>query len=162
MTEYVFAFDSFDQVPGGRKHPTHPTNPTNDIKIKVQMTTNRLQIKSMELATLELPTAQQLIEDEWSQFYFSGGIAITSMERSILIKDSLYTYEATLPLTNNTIVNIDASDTTSPIFTTEFDHLLGTAGSLWNFGQSIRLIGTTIPVIISLGDNVTIRDDTRF
>uniref|UniRef100_A0A6C0BN05 Uncharacterized protein n=1 Tax=viral metagenome TaxID=1070528 RepID=A0A6C0BN05_9ZZZZ len=171
MAEFVYCFDSFTRLPNPEQEEPF-TNPTNDIIIPVQMTSNRVAFKSMELVTAEISSAQFLIEERWSRMYFMNGLFFTcedEEERSVFIETSEgVSITAILPLRYNTIIALDASDPTTPIFTTAEPHLLDSlGGGLWNWGELVRLVSTAVeaPLMSSEGEllpNVTILTDTTF
>lgn len=168
MTEYVYCFDSFSAVP--KSSGSTDPNPTNDIRLPVHMTANRLNVASIELATVEVPAVQFTIEDDWGTIYLSGGLPLTdatTSSRTLTITDSSYSYTAELPLVLNTIVGIDDTDVTAPIFETENEHLLSTAGLVWTFDDVVSLISTAsdTPLTVAAGglvSTVTVIDDTHF
>jgi hypothetical protein len=168
MTEYTYAFDSFDNIcPKSQDDP----NPTNDILIKVQMTTNRVAVKAIELATMEIPATQNLIEDEWARLYFSFGIPLPSLleaNRTFTLMTDTAMFHAILPTVNNAIIALNEADPTTPIFTTQVPHLLATVAPFWNFGDAIEVISTadevtlTNPTTGGLLATVTVISDTEF
>ena len=167
--EYVVCLDSFLTVPGPNDQ-LDPDNPTNDIRLKVQTTVNRLQVKSIELATLELPAAQLLIEDPWSRLYFSTGVPMTgsALGRSLTVATPEDSFTAELPLTLNRIVALDDSDPTTPVFTTAEPHLLQSAAQFWSWGEAVALVSTAVEANLTpsgggaLLPTVTVISDTTF
>jgi len=167
MTEYTYAFDSFDNI--SPKEADDP-NPTNDITIKVQMTTNRVAVKAIELATVEMPAPQNLIEDQWSRLYFSFGIPLNSLNpnpRTFTITTDTDTFSVVLPPVNNPIIALDDSDPTTPVFTTQVPHLLTSAAPLWNFGDVVQVVAAAAQVVLTnptggLLATVTVISETTF
>lgn len=138
-------------------------NPTNDITIKPQLSMNRLTVTAIELATLEFPRVQRLIEHEWSRLYtFSGFPLYNGIGQTLRIKDCCFEYRAKLPYVLNSIVNIDSSDPSSPIFETKTPHLLSAIVELWTFSQPVQVIGLPRPVILDNVTSFTVLSATEF
>jgi hypothetical protein len=167
MTEYVYCVDSANIMENPNQlEPTD--NPTNDIIVKVQMSTDKVIFKAIELVTLELPSSQRLIEDQWSRIYFMTPLPFDATSRTFQILDcNNQVIEAVLPVTDNLIVALDDTDPTTPVFTTNVDHLLNTASRMWTFGKPWTVIGVAEEFEVTkmdgtLQDNVTVLSATEF
>lgn len=170
MTEYVYCVDSANFITNpNQESPIE--NPTNDIIVKVQMSTDKVIFKAIELVSLELPASQRLIEDKWSRIYFMTPLVFSSTSlstRSFQILDgNNQAIEAVLPVTDNMIVSLDDTDPTTPVFTTMVNHLLETAGRAWSRGKTWYVYGTTDEFKVTkidgkLQDNVTVLSPTQF
>lgn len=156
--EYVWCMDTMNRVKksGDQLLP----NPTNDITIKPQLSVNRMTIHSIELATLELPRVQRLIEPEWSRVYTYDGFQIQG-DNTLVIQDSDKTYTAALPVTFNPLddVTIDVGNGTIE-FKATYNHLLDQTVTTWaDASQAIQLVGLPIPGASPVFE---ILDETRF
>lgn len=161
-SEYVVCVDSFTgKKPINKSDTVHDMNHTNDIIVSAQTTVNRLRIKAMELVTFELPPIQFLIEIDWSRLYFGNAwsFPIGSTTFSVIDQSLNDQYEAILPPNFNTIISVDLTIPTSPIFTTDDPHLLSEYLSIWP--HIIRLVGMTVPIILD-GTNTTVLNSTNF
>jgi hypothetical protein len=117
MTEFVWLCSSANRT----NDSCHPDNPTNDIVIEPQLSINRLLISSIELATMEFPRVQSLIESCWGRIHLFRGLPNFSRE-TLVVEDRAYTFSAHLPPAFNSIVSIEFKD--DPIFTTKQPHFL--------------------------------------
>lgn len=159
-----------------------PANPTNNIVIPLKMPRSRLPVIQMNLGSIELPMSQFTVENLWNRLYFSEGIRLIantlldSSIRQFTVQINGVTYTAELPLYLNPVVNVDTTDPSAPILTTQFNHALDTRGS-WNWGATsgessvaIQLISSELtqglnPELVNLtasNPNLTVLDDTRF
>jgi hypothetical protein len=147
-----------------RNHvPEDPLNPTNDVKINTLISVNRMTVTALELATLELPRVQRLIEPEWSKLYTYEGFSVSLPHTNILqVKDCCHTYTATMPYSFNSIVEIDMSDPTSPIFTTSGDHNLTSNCVKYWLRDPIRIIGLSSVIEITEMTHFTVLSPTTF
>lgn len=161
MTEYVWCMDTRNRIMQPDAYDTD--NPTNDVKIRPQLSVNRMTVTAMELATLELPRVQRLIESAWSRLYFYTGFPLfPPAGQTIRIKDCCYEYEAKIPYVLNRVISLDDSDPTTPIFETKTPHLLSECVEFWDFGDPVQVIGLPIPVILPTGSSFTVLSPTRF
>lgn len=122
MTEFVWLMSSEER----QQDSCHPCNPSNDIVIAPQMSINRMSISSCELATIEFPRTQTLIEPCWSRIYTFRGMLV-DRERKIEVETPRGTFCAELPMTFNRILRVIGTD--NPIFETQYPHLLPSFGA---------------------------------
>lgn len=156
--DYVWCMDTRNRI-RTRDEYLLP-NPTNDVKIKPQLSVNRLTVDAIELATLELPRVQRLIEPEWSRLYTYNGFPLfKNLGNTLHIRDCCYKYTAQIPYVLNNIEFIDQTDPSAPIFTTSSPHLLGKCLSCWDWGQDVQLVGLPVPVTVQ---TPVILSDTSF
>lgn len=147
IMEYVWCMDTHNRERERDEYLLD--NPTNDVKVRPQLSVNRLTVTAIELVTLELPRVQRLIEYEWSRVYTYNGLPLyKNLGNSVVVKDCCYTYEAKIPYVLNQITSIDQTDPTSPIFTTATPHLLGESLDFWDFGQDVELLGLPVTVTV--------------
>ncbi len=121
----------------------------NDFKLEV-IFSRGLPVTRISLGSIELPLPQYIIEKEWSRIYLSEGLAliVNSESEECLRELTIREWDGTivravLPIWLNPIIDVDASDPTSPIFTTMFEHALDLRDQ-WNWGAPIRLISTVL------------------
>lgn len=153
--EYTWCVDSHNAL----KPVANPDNPTNNIVIPCKsMPYLKNRTFQIFLGSIELPVlAQYLIEQQWNHIYFSQNIYLNMDDESqsgvrefeFIIHDFLnnqvYPLKAIIPILFNPIIDIDASDPTNPIFTTQFEHGLDTIPQWdWVNGR-IRVISTPLP-----------------
>ena len=111
--------------------PMDPNNPTNDVVIPLNMSINRITVESIELATLELPRAQRLIETQWNRFFVCDSIRFQTPETPenflfnlIIRSGGNVDFQAFVPNALNPIESVDNSDPIMTIITTKYPHLL--------------------------------------
>jgi len=169
--EFVWCMDTINR--SLNHNPIDPNNPTNDVVIPLNLSINRVAVESMELATLELPRSQRLIETEWNRFFVCDSIRLQSPESTenfifnlIIRNTGSVDYQAFVPNALNKIVNVDNSDPSIAIITTKYPHLLETHVKYWIWGEEIEIIGNdniyTISQHGSLDDDVTILSPNTF
>lgn len=135
--EYVWCMDTMNREKCNGDQLL--SNPTNDVKIRPQLSVNRLSVNAIELATLELPRVQRLIEPEWSRVYTYDGFVVQG-DNSLVISDGKYTYTAYLPYTFNQVVTISPGSQIT-VVTTE-DHLLEQSIPIYEEAmQTITFVG---------------------
>ncbi len=144
--EYIWCMDSLnrERLPDDHLLP----NPTNDIKIKTQLSVNRMAVTAIELASLELPRVQRLIEREWSRLYMFDGFPMQSSFNNLLqIDDGVNQYDAKIPyLLLPVSISTNGMECT---VTSRIPHLLAESLPVWKIcAQSVQLIG--LPEIIEI------------
>ena len=153
--------------------PMDPNNPTNDVVVPLNMSINRITVESIELATLELPRAQRLIETQWNRFFVCDSIRFQTPEtpENFLFNLTVRSggnvdFQAFVPNALNPIVYVDTTHPTMSVVTTKYPHLLQTHVKYWVWGEDIEVIGNdrTLPVsnIGVLSDDVTVLSPTTF
>jgi hypothetical protein len=161
MTEYVWCMDTRNRIV--RENEYNTANPTNDICIRPQLSVNRMTVTAIELASLELPRVQRLIESDWSRFYLYTGFPLFAPAgQTIRIKDCCYEYTASIPYILNNIISIDDTDSTAPIFETTSPHFLSLCVDSWDFGDPVQVIGLPLPVILTNSHELEIISPTVF
>lgn len=155
--EYVYCVDSANIIHSNLDQNYSSQNNTNDIIVKIQMTSDKLIFKSIELVSLELPAAQRLIEPDWNRIYLFAPLVFENDETSRTLSISGNNF--VLPTTLNSIISIDLTDPLNPIFTTESPHLLESALPVWH--QSWFLIGTAEEHEITM-NSVNILNSNQF
>jgi hypothetical protein len=154
----------------------NPTNSTNPARIPLRWSRRRGRIKQMNVKCVEIPDTQYIIDDGWQDLFFDEGYryivnSFQDLERVEMTLTIVSGNPATetnvtiqLPVFYNPIVAVDASNPSSPIFTTMFPHSLVLANQ-WNWGSNFQLVSTPIthPLNAQLvGDNYQILSDTMF
>lgn len=132
MTEFVWLMDS-QSAKCGEPLDQDPLNPTNNIVLEPQMSINRMLISVLELATIEIPRVQRLVEHCWNRLYLYGGSSNFCLQKPIRIvwqprkKGESVILEAALPPKLNRIVRIEKKNKNNTfLFTTVVPHLLST------------------------------------
>jgi hypothetical protein len=160
--EVVYCLDSINAIRGPEIQNDPINNPTNDVTLKVQMSTDKVQFKSIELATLEMPAAQLLIEDQWSKFHYMNNVPMfydSVVSRSFTIVDAtgFGVADVVLPVHQNRITDIDDSNVTDPIFYTGQPH------NLKSFVDNEWYVTSTSVGTFPINSlTLTIIDDTSF
>lgn len=135
------------------------TNPTNDVTLKFGLSVNRMQVRSMELVSIELPRTQRLIEQRNSLIYIANGVPLyyggpgDEVMGTWIVEANGMTVTATVPLVLNPIVDLDDSDPSTPVFTTERPHELSKA-SMWDFGEDVQIISTPTGTLFITEDGI--------
>ena len=141
-TEFVWCMDTHNR--DRNHHPLEADNPTNDVRIPVNLSINRVSVSSIELATLELPRAQRLVETAWSKIYIGHPVTFQAKMDAPLfnlqICDKFNQYTAEFPNTLNPVVAVEV-ESDSVLFRTRKRHLLGTHRQYWNWGEGVELLG---------------------
>lgn len=111
MTEFVWVMDSTQAC---SKPPCDACNPTNDIVVEPQLSVSRMLISSIEVATVEFPRVQRLIEHCWSRLYFFHNFPIFKNQGQtflVILHKKCESIElwATLPLVLNAIHSLRVS-----------------------------------------------------
>lgn len=154
----------------------NPLNPTNPCRIPLRWSRLRGRIKQMNVKCVEIPDTQYIIDYGWQDLYFDEGYryiveSFQDMERLEMTLTLISGSPATetnvtiqLPLWMNPITSVDASNPSSPIFTTLYPHALVLANQ-WTWGDNIQLIATPInhPQQAKLvGSNYQVLSENRF
>ena len=109
--------------------PAESRNPTNGVTVPF-LTSSQAPVREIAFGTVEMPLPQYLVEHEWSRLYFSEGVSLVVDNhtneplREFGVEVNGTVYRALLPMWLNPVIAVDASDPTSPIFTTLFAHAL--------------------------------------
>ena len=145
----------------------------NDVVLPVNFSRG-LPVERISLGSVELPLPQYIVEEVWSQIYFSEGLAliVNSESEECLREFNVQEFDGTLlevklPIWLNPIIDIDLTTPSEPIFTTEFEHGLELYMDLWDWGSPIELISTVLtdPAFTNLNSsnvNLVILDENRF
>ena len=151
--EITYCFSSQNRIA-----PGPPGNETNDITVAVNLTSSRVAVRALEVATAEFDPAQRLIEKEWSRVYISGGIPMTNdnpQSRELLIEPQ--GIKIVFPINVNPLLSVGADGT----FTTVVPHLLGSMLKYWNWGQPVILGGLPSMVTITTS-NIQLISEVSF
>lgn len=118
--EYVWCMDTQnrEKKAGECKDP----NPTNPVTVPANLSVTRLAVEAIELATLEVPRNQRLIEPEWNRVYYYAGFSPPE-SGTLVIHDCCFEYTASLPRAQIPIVGA-SSGMGGTIFTTSEPHLI--------------------------------------
>lgn len=153
-----------------RDNPNDPLNPTNNISVPLNMIRTRPPLLEMSLASLEMKPSQYMVESQWNRIFFDEGIRLAILDpmaddsiRSIELLVNSESFLVQLPLFLNMITNVDVTDPTRPIFTTEYDHGLEFM-NLWTW-DPIQMIATAITHAadqVLTGSNVTVLSPNQF
>lgn len=147
-----------------------PANPTNNVTLPISISEGPLKVVQAYIAMVQVPLAQYTVEECQKRLWFSEGIRLDVLEtaddtvRALSVEVDGVVSTAQLPPFLNAVVDVDATDPTHPIFTTQFNHALDVVDA-WNWGQPIHLVSTPIDGDASLilsSSNVTILTPTSF
>jgi hypothetical protein len=168
--EFVWCMDTMNK--SSHHPPMDPNNPTNDVVVPLNMTINRITVESIELATLELPRAQRLIETQWNRFFVCDSIHFQTPEMqehvlfNLMVRIGGVDFQAFVPNALNPIVHVDNSDPLMAVVTTKYPHLLQTHVTYWDWGEDLEILADddVIPVSSNgvLLEGVTILSPTTF
>ena len=150
-TEFVWCLDTANR--DVHHVPEEPNNPTNDVRIPLNLSINRVTVSSLELATLELPRAQRLIEPQWNRFFTADAMFFQSRPCdplcNLVLRDRCNDFVASVPDGLNPVTAMDVTDPDNPVFTTRKPHLLASHLQYWVWGEPVELIGTPRTIRVS-------------
>lgn len=155
--EYVWCMDSDNrEVKAEQKEPV--VNPTNDILIQTSLSNVSMVVNRIELATIEIPRAQYLIEKSWNRLYRYAGFEVPSK-----YGNSLWISSASTP---TTIINLPYSLNVATSFSQAGDVLtVQTADQhqlrLLPFYHDVQIVGLRSTVVLH-ESNVLIIDTSTF
>lgn len=144
----------------------------NEFRYDLNISQDRIPVQQIYLGSIELPLPQWTVEPIWQNLYFDEGLRllvnsgdqVSLRTFSVDIGDD--TVDVIIPIWANSIIDVDDTDPTKPIFTTMLPHGLSLR-SCWKDTDPIRLISTPLidPAIIDLtatNPNLVIVSDTEF
>lgn len=156
---YTLTLDTHNAkpIPGidfsvGTSSAVETDNPTNNVQFDSLPVPAVKSVTQVDLASLELPLSQNIIENEWSRLYFNNGLNLNTLLSDDAENIDLREFAVSLagetiavgllPMTLNPIIAIDTSDAANPIFTTRFPHAIGLAPYYGLWGGEMRVIST--------------------
>lgn len=155
--EYVFCMDSDNRETNAeQKEPV--VNPTNDILIQTALSNVSLVVNRIELATIEIPRAQYLIEKSWNRLYKYAGFEVPSQYGNSLwiSSSSTPTTIISFPYSLNKCTSLSQIGDVLTVQTADQHQL-----RLLPFYHNVQIVGLRSTVVLQ-ESNVLVVDATTF